>query len=113
MGVKMFEAEKDERIKGIDAATAALSMALAHDFVLEALLTFQMLDGEREDAAALSSIMVERWDRRYGEKPTSEFIRADDGQRVFLATKAFVERLARKALERSEAVRRREDEALR
>jgi hypothetical protein len=30
----MFELEKDERIRGIDSNTAALSMAMAHDFIL-------------------------------------------------------------------------------
>ena len=104
----MFEAEKDERIRGIDANTAALSMALAHDFILETLLTLEMLDGEEADAQKLSRVLVERWQRRYGKNQSSDFIRADDGQRVHLATKAFVDRLARKALARSSEIREQE-----
>jgi len=101
----MFELEKDERIRGIDATTTALSMALAHDFILEMLLTREMLDGEPEEAQVLARVLVERWQRRYGEKPSPDFIRPEDGERVRWATKAFVDRLARKALARSNAAR--------
>jgi len=101
----MFELEKDDRIRGIDANTTALSMALAHDYILEMLLTWAFLDEEQEQAEKLKRTMVERWQRRYGEKPTPDFIRAEDEERVRWATKAFVDRLARKALARSTAVR--------
>jgi len=63
----MFEGEKDERIQGIDANTAALSMALAHDFVLEILLTREMIEMEEHEARSLARVMVERWQRRYGQ----------------------------------------------
>src|SRR5262245_14969407 len=100
----MFETEKDERIRGIDASMAALSMALAHDFILEMLLTREMLESEQEDAHKLARVMVERWQRRYGQNPSSDFVRADDGEHVLRAAKAFVDRLARKALARSNEI---------
>jgi hypothetical protein len=80
-------------------------MALAHDFILEMLLTREMLEIEQEDAQKLARNLVERWQRRYGEKPSPDFIRPEDGERVRWATKAFVDRLARKALSRSSAAR--------
>jgi len=101
----MFELEKDDRIRGIDANTTALSMALAHNFILEVLLTREMLEIEQNEAQKLARVLVERWERRYGEKPRPEFIRPEDGEMVRWATKAFVDRLARKALARSSAAR--------
>jgi hypothetical protein len=101
----MFETEKDERIRGIDANTAALSMALAHDFILEMLLTREMIEMDDDESQKLARLMVERWQRRYGQSLGSDFTRNDDGQRVLHATKAFVDRLARKALRRSQDIR--------
>jgi len=101
----MFELEKDDRIRGIDATTTALSMAMAHDYILEVLLTREMLQMEKDEAQTLTRVLVERWQRRYGEKPTPDFIRLEDGERVRWATKAFVDRLARKALARSNSAR--------
>lgn len=101
----MFELEKDDRIRGIDANTTALSMALAHDYIVEMLLTWAFLDVDQEQAEKLKRNLVERWQRRYGEKATPDFIRPEDEERVRWATKAFVDRLARKALARSSAVR--------
>ena len=112
----MFEGEKDERIRGIDASTAALSMALAHDFVLEILLTREMIEMEEDEAYKLARVMVERWQRRYGQSLGDDFTKAEDADKVLHATKAFVDRLARKALMRSvdvrasQAVSSREDE---
>jgi len=97
----MFEMEKDERIQGIDANTAALSMALAHDFVLEILLTREMIEKDAAEAQKLARVMVERWQRRYGQSLGDDFTKAEDGDKVLHATKAFVDRLARKALKRS------------
>lgn len=101
----MFEAEKDERIRGIDANTAALSMALAHDFILEMLLTLEMVEMDADESQRFARLMVERWQRRYGQSLSGDFTRDDDGQRVLHATKAFVDRLARKALRRSSEIR--------
>jgi len=101
----MFEAEKDERIRGIDANTAALSMALAHDFILEMLLTREMIEMDEDESQKLARLMVERWQRRYGQSLGSDFTRGDDSQRVLHATKAFVDRLARKALKRANEIR--------
>ena len=97
----MFEGEKDERIQGIDANTAALSMALAHDFVLEILLTREMIEMEEHEARTLARVMVERWQRRYGQSLGDDFRKGEPGDQVLHATKAFVDRLARKALMRS------------
>lgn len=101
----MFEDEKDARIRGIDASTAALSMALAHDFILEILLTREMIEMEEDEARALARVMVERWQRRYGQSLEDDFTKAEHGNEVLHATKAFVDRLARKALMRSNAAR--------
>ncbi len=101
----MFELEKDERIRGIDTNTAALSMALAHDHILETLLTLEMLVGDTDDAESLSRTLLGRWQRRYGDNPSSDFIRVEDGERVHRATRAFVDRLCRKALSRSAKIR--------
>ncbi len=106
----MFEWEKDERIRGIDSNTAALSMALAHDFILEILLTREMIEMEEGEAQTLARVMVERWQRRYGQSLSDDFTRAEHGEMVLHATKAFVDRLARKALMRS--VQARESHAL-
>jgi len=98
----MFEHEKDERIRGIDEASTALAMAFAHDFILEIMLTREMLSVEPDEAARLSHILVERWQKRYGTVPLAEG--AEPGKervRRLDAAKAFVDRLARKALRRS------------
>lgn len=114
----MFEMEKDERIRGLDANTAALSMALAHDFVLEILLTREMIEKDAAEAQKLARVMVERWQRRYGQSLGDDFTKAEDGDKVLHATKAFVDRLARKALKRSvyarelQAASMREDTSL-
>lgn len=97
----MFELEKDERIRGIDRTSTALAMAFAHDFLLEAMLTNEMLSYEPEDAAKLSHILVERWQRRYGAHLTGGAEPSPETVRQLYATKAFVDRLARKALRRS------------
>lgn len=104
----MFEGEKDERIQGIDANTAALSMALAHDFVLEILLTREMIEMEEHEARTLARVMVERWQRRYGQSLGDDFRKGEPGDQVLHATKAFVDRLARKALMRSIDARERQ-----
>lgn len=106
----MFEGEKDDRIRGIDANTAALSMALAHDFVLEILLTREMIEMEEDEAHTLARVMVERWQRRYGQSLGDDFTKGEDGDQVLHATKAFVDRLARKALMRS--IHARESQAI-
>ena len=105
----MFELEKDERIRGIDTATAALSMALAHDHILETLLTLEMLAGDTDDAEWLARTLLDRWQRRYGDNPSSDFIRVEDGERVHRATRAFVDRLCRKALSRSAKARAKQE----
>lgn len=99
----MFELEKDERIRGIDANTAALAMAMAHDFILEILLTREMLEGGHEEARNLARLAIERWERRYGE--ASSVLREDDRGRLHSSGKAFVDRLMRKALARSDHIR--------
>ena len=48
----MFEMENDDRIRGLDQTSTAPAMAFAHDFILEVLLTREMIDLE---AAARSS----------------------------------------------------------
>ena len=101
----MFELEKDDRICGIDRTSSALAMAFAHDFILEVMLTGEMLALGEAEAEALSRRMVERWQRRYGgplidgPEPPPETVRQ------LYATKAFVDRLARKALRRSAEMR--------
>ena len=101
----MFELEKDERIRGIDANTTALAMAMAHDFVLEILLTREMLEGGDEEARKLARLAIERWERRYGQDASSGVLREDDRGRLHSSGKAFVDRLMRKALARSEHIR--------
>jgi len=101
----MFESEKDERIRGIDANTAALSMAMAHDFILEILLTREMLEIGHDEARTLARVAIERWERRYGQNLNSTFTREDDRVLVHGSIKAFVDRLMRKALQRSDLVR--------
>ena len=103
----MFETEKDERIRGIDANTAALSMAMAHDFILEILLTREMLEIGHDEARTLARVAIERWERRYSQNLNASFAREDDRMHVHGSTKAFVDRLMRKALERSDHVRER------
>lgn len=97
----MFELEKDERIRGIDRTSTALAMAFAHDFILETMLTREMLSHEPEEAAALSRILVERWQRRYGGPLTGGPEPSPETVQQLYAIKAFVDRLARKALRRS------------
>lgn len=58
--------EKDNRIRGLDQTAAALAVAFEHDFILEVLLTREMIDLEAAKATFLSGILVERWRRRYG-----------------------------------------------
>jgi hypothetical protein len=101
----MFEMERDDRIRGIDETTAALSMAMAHDFLLEALLTREMLSIDAEQAELLSHTLVERWQRRYGDGLAEGSGESDEAVRLLYATKAFVDRLARKALRRSSDIR--------
>lgn len=101
----MFEAEKDDRIRGIDETTTALSMAMAHDFLLEALLTREMLSLDAAEAELLSRTLVERWQRRYGGGLAEDSGENPETRRLLYATKAFVDRLARKALRRSADVR--------
>lgn len=101
----MFEAEKDERIRGLDETTMAVSMAFAHDFILEVLLTRHMIDVDAEDAELLARVLVERWQRRYGGGLAEDANRSPETIRRLYATKAFVDRLARKALRRSVDVR--------
>lgn len=105
----MFENEKDERIRGIDETTTALSMALAHDFILEVMLTREMLETDPDDAERLARILVERWQRRYGDGLGGDAGRGGKSPEVLRATKAFVDRLARKALRRSADSRRPSD----
>jgi hypothetical protein len=101
----MFELEKDERIRGIDPNTAALSMAMAHDFILEILLTRDMLETGPDEARKLARLAIERWERRYGQGPDSGVLREDDRERLRSSGKAFVDRLMRKALARSDSIR--------
>lgn len=101
----MFEAEKDERIRGLDETTMAVSMAFAHDFILEVLLTREMIDADAEEAELLSRVLVERWQRRYGNSLAADAEHSPEKKRQLYATKAFVDRLARKALRRSRDVR--------
>ena len=102
----MFEMERDDRIRGIDETTAALSMAMAHDFLLEALLTREMLSIDPAEAELLSHTLVERWQRRYGGGLADDSGETDETRRLLYATKAFVDRLARKALRRSNDIRK-------
>lgn len=101
----MFELEKDERIRGIDSNTAALSMAMAHDFLLEILLTREMLEMGHDESRKLARIAIERWERRYGQESNSSVLREDDRGRLHRSGKAFVDRLMRKALARSDLIR--------
>jgi hypothetical protein len=101
----MFELEKDERIRGIDSNTAALAMAMAHNFILEILLTREMLEGGHDEARKLARLAIERWERRYGESAHSGVLREDDRDRLHSSGKAFVDRLMRKALARSDHIR--------
>ncbi len=101
----MFEHEKDERIRGIDSSTAALSMAMAHDFILEILLTREMLETGHDEARRLARLAIERWERRYGEGSTPNIAREEDRERLHSSGKAFVDRLMRKALARSDHIR--------
>lgn len=101
----MFELEKDERIRGIDSNTAALSMAMAHDFILEILLTRDMLDTGHDEARKLARLAIERWERRYEKGASSSVLREDDRDRLHSSGKAFVDRLMRKALARSDSIR--------
>lgn len=101
----MFELEKDERIRGIDSNTAALSMAMAHDFILEILLTRDMLEMGHDESRKLARLAIERWERRYGQALNSSFVREDDRGRLHGSAKAFVDRLMRKALARSDHIR--------
>jgi hypothetical protein len=105
----MFETEKDDRIRGIDSATAALSMAMAHDFILEILLTREMLEIGQDEAGKLARLAVERWERRYGQGANSSFLREEDRGRVHSSAKAFVDRLTRKALARADLIRQQVD----
>lgn len=97
----MFEMEKDERIRGLDKTSTALAMAFAHDFILEVLLTREMIDLEAAEATLLSRVLVERWQRRYGDGLAPDSGHSPELKRQLYATKAFVDRLARKALQRS------------
>lgn len=101
----MFELEKDERIRGIEPMETALAMCFAHDFILEVMLTREMLDLEPAEAARLSRTLVERWSRRYGAALTNATETNGETVRQSYATKAFVDRLARKALQRSSDMR--------
>ena len=101
----MFELEKDDRIRGIDSSTAALSMAMAHDFILEILLTRDMLETGHDEARKLARLAIERWERRYGQGSNSSVLREDDRDRLHSPGKAFVDRLMRKALARSDHIR--------
>lgn len=101
----MFETEKDERIRGIDSNTAALSMAMAHDFILEILLTRDMLEMGHDESRTLARVAIERWERRHGEGSNSSFTREEDRGRLHSAGKAFVDRLMRKALARADHIR--------
>lgn len=101
----MFEFEKDERIRGIEPMETALAMCFAHDFILELLLTREMLEMESAEAAKLSRLMIERWNRRYGASLGGPTSTDAEKSRQFYATKAFVDRLARKALNRSDSIR--------
>ena len=101
----MFETEKDERIRGLDETTMAVSMAFAHDFILEVLLTREMIDADAAEAELLSRVLVERWQRRYGNRLAADAEHRPEIKRQLYATKAFVDRLARKALRRSKDVR--------
>jgi hypothetical protein len=101
----MFELEKDDRIRGIDRTSSALAMAFAHDFILELMLTNEMLDLGEKEAEAYSRRMVDRWKRRYGGPLTGGPEPSPETVRQLYATKAFVDRLARKALRRSAEMR--------
>jgi len=101
----MFESEKDERIRGIDSNAAALSMAMAHDFILEILLTRDMLEMGHDESRKLARVAIERWERRHGSGSNASFTREEDRGRLNSAGKAFVDRLMRKALARSEHIR--------
>ncbi|WP_422011026.1 hypothetical protein [Reyranella sp.] len=101
----MFELEKDERIRGIEPTEAALAMGFAHDFVLELMLTREMLEMGPAEATKLSRLMIERWNRRYGSALADPTSTDAEKSRQFYATKAFVDRLARKALHRSDSIR--------
>lgn len=101
----MFELEKDDRIRGIDPTSSALAMAFAHDFILEIMLTNEMLSLGQSEAEALSRRLVDRWQRRYGGPLTDGPEPSPEVVRQLYATKAFVDRLARKALRRSAEVR--------
>lgn len=101
----MFELEKDERIRGIEPMQTALAMCFAHDFILEVMLTREMLDLEPAEAARLSRTLVERWTRRYGAALSNAAETKGETVRQSYATKAFVDRLARKALQRSSDMR--------
>ena len=101
----MFELEKDDRIRGIDRTSSALAMAFAHDFILELMLTNEMLGLGEKEAEALSRRMVDRWQRRYGGPLTEGPEPSPEVVRQLYATKAFVDRLARKALRRSAEMR--------
>jgi hypothetical protein len=107
----MFELEKDERIRGIDSSTAALSMAMAHDFILEILLTRDMLETGPDEARKLARLAIERWERRYGEGSNPIVLREDDRGRLHSSGKAFVDRLMRKALARSDQIRDQRQQA--
>jgi len=101
----MFETEKDERIRGIDSNTAALSMAMAHDFILEIMLTRDMLESGHDEARKLARVAIERWERRYGQESNASVLREDDRGKLHSTGKAFVDRLMRKALARSDHIR--------
>lgn len=101
----MFDMEKDERIRGLDETTMAVSMAFAHDFILEVMLTREMVDADAAEADLLSRVLVERWQRRYGNALAADAEHSPEKKRQLYATKAFVDRLARKALRRSRDVR--------
>ena len=101
----MFDLEKDDRIRGIDRTSTALGMAFAHDFILEMMLTNEMLGLAENEAEALSRRMVDRWQRRYGSPLTDGPEPPPEMVRQLYATKAFVDRLARKALRRSAEMR--------
>ena len=54
-------------LRGLDRTSNTLPMAFAHDVILEVLLTRGRIDLEAAEATLLSPILVEHWQRRYGD----------------------------------------------
>jgi hypothetical protein len=64
-----------------------------------------MLETGHDEARKLARLAIERLERRYGEGSNSIVLREDDRDRLHSSGKAFVDRLIRKALARSDYIR--------